>query len=251
VTELHDGADEGFHEIQLSGKQLVFLFMATTVISVVIFLCGVLVGRGVRGDTVTAAEATTASAQPSPSGAAPPVDAPPPVDPPAGTGDVVSYPKRLESTRPVAEELKTTPAAKSEPPAAPAERLQPKPADAVPPPTAPPGPASAPLPASPPAATPASTPASITKPAGNMVAPGARAGAWAVQVVALSDRSAANAVVQRLSGKGYPAFVLSPQAGAAVQHYKVQVGRYPDRSEAEKIKTRLKKEEQFEPIIVR
>ena len=47
MTDLsHDGTDDGFHEIQLSGKQLVFLFMATTVVSVVIFLCGVLVGRG-------------------------------------------------------------------------------------------------------------------------------------------------------------------------------------------------------------
>ena len=52
VTDLsHDAADDGFHEIQLSGKQLVFLFMATTVVSVVIFLCGVLVGRGVRRAT--------------------------------------------------------------------------------------------------------------------------------------------------------------------------------------------------------
>ena len=40
--------DDGFHEIQLNGKQLVFLGMATTIVSVVIFLCGVLVGRGVR-----------------------------------------------------------------------------------------------------------------------------------------------------------------------------------------------------------
>ena len=40
-------SDEGFHEIQLNGKQLVFLFMAATVVSVVIFLCGVMVGRGV------------------------------------------------------------------------------------------------------------------------------------------------------------------------------------------------------------
>ena len=40
--------DDGFREIQLNGKQLVFLFMAATVVSVVIFLCGVLVGRGVR-----------------------------------------------------------------------------------------------------------------------------------------------------------------------------------------------------------
>ena len=44
-------SDEGFHEIQLNGKQLVFLFMAATVVSVVIFLCGVMVGRGVRDRT--------------------------------------------------------------------------------------------------------------------------------------------------------------------------------------------------------
>src|SRR5207247_1679881 len=42
--------DDAFHEIQLNGKQLVFLFMAATVVSVVIFLCGVLVGRGVRAE---------------------------------------------------------------------------------------------------------------------------------------------------------------------------------------------------------
>ena len=41
-------SDEGVHEIQLNGKQLVFMFMAVTVVAVVIFLCGVMVGRGVR-----------------------------------------------------------------------------------------------------------------------------------------------------------------------------------------------------------
>ena len=41
-------ADEEVHEIQLKGKQLVFLFMAATVVAVVIFLCGVMdFGRGV------------------------------------------------------------------------------------------------------------------------------------------------------------------------------------------------------------
>ncbi len=238
MTDLsHDAADEGFHEIQLSGKQLVFLFMATTVVSIVIFLCGVLVGRGVRGDTLTAAEATTASAQPSPSNATPaatPSDAPPAVDPPAATSERLTYPNRLENAKPVAEELKTTPEPRTEapksvpPPAPPAERTQPKPTEAAP---------------APPPVKPAGTPATPSQ--------GARPGVWAVQVVALSDKTAANAVVQRLSGKGYPAFVQSPQAGAAVQHFKVQVGRYPDRSEAEQIKSRLKKEEQFEPIIVR
>lgn len=237
MTEIHDGADEGFHEIQLSGKQLVFLFMATTVVSIVIFLCGVLVGRGVKGDTLTAAETAPASAQSAVSteaSATPatPADAPPVDDPPAPPGERLTYSRRLENPKPVAEQLKAAteekPAPKLEPPA-PAERPQPQPVD------------TAPAPAAKPAGT-AATPSS---------AAGARAGVWAVQVVALSDRTAANAVVQRLNGKGYPAFVLAPQAGAAVQHYKVQVGRYPDRTEAEQIKTRLKKEEQFEPIIVR
>ena len=53
--------DDGFHEIQLNGKQLVFLFMAVTVVSVVIFLSGVLVGRGVRIDRGAVTEAVDPS----------------------------------------------------------------------------------------------------------------------------------------------------------------------------------------------
>src|SRR3979490_2002264 len=52
--------DDGFHEIQLNGKQLVFLFMAATVVAVVIFLSGVMVGRGVRAQR---AELTAAAAE--------------------------------------------------------------------------------------------------------------------------------------------------------------------------------------------
>ena len=46
-------SDEGFREIQLNGKQLIFLFMAVTVVLVVTFLFGVLVGRGVREGAAT------------------------------------------------------------------------------------------------------------------------------------------------------------------------------------------------------
>ena len=63
--------DQSFHEIQLSGKQLVFLFMSAVVLAVVIFLLGVSVGRGVRGSVASASAAdvgaptdTTASAAP-------------------------------------------------------------------------------------------------------------------------------------------------------------------------------------------
>jgi cell division protein FtsN len=38
-------ADDRLNEIQPQGKQLVFLFMAATVVAVVIFLCGVMVGQ--------------------------------------------------------------------------------------------------------------------------------------------------------------------------------------------------------------
>ena len=67
-------SDEGFHEIQLNGKQLVFLFMAATVVSVVIFLCGVMVGRGVRDRTAGTAQAESSA----PAGlATAPVETPP------------------------------------------------------------------------------------------------------------------------------------------------------------------------------
>ena len=41
-------SDDAFNEVQLSGKQLAFLFMAWAAVSVVVFLLGVMVGRGVR-----------------------------------------------------------------------------------------------------------------------------------------------------------------------------------------------------------
>ena len=59
--------DQEVHEIQLNGKQLVFMFMAATVVSVVIFLCGVMVGRGVRQPQADALAATTPTRQSIPS----------------------------------------------------------------------------------------------------------------------------------------------------------------------------------------
>jgi DedD protein len=216
VTELsHDGTDDGFHEIQLSGKQLVFLFMATTVVSVVIFLCGVLVGRGVKGETVNAADALAASAAPQATGVQ---SAPSPTELPAPPAEVpLRYPKLLAEDKPAAEDFKPVP--------------EPKPAPETARPAA------------------ALVPVETARPPAGVDTP--RAGVWAVQVVALTDRTAANAVVQRLNGKGYPAFLVSPQAGAPVQNYKVRVGRYGDRAEAEQVRNRLKKEEQFEPWILR
>mgnify|MGYP006313198459 CR=1 FL=1 len=225
MTDLtHDAPDDGFHEIQLSGKQLVFLFMATTVVSVVIFLCGVLVGRGVRGEPLSADGAAPPISTGGPSASASPTVAPPPIGAtaaPANSG--LTYPKRLEDERPVDEKLKEG----KEPPATEPAIVK-KAVESQP--------------VAPPAPDAAAPKSDLGKP---------KAGVWAVQVVALTDQAAASAVVKRLTSKGYSAFLVQPQSGAAVQNYKVQVGKFEDRAEAEQVAGRLKKEEQFQPWILR
>ena len=106
--------DEGFHEIQLNGKQLVFLFMAATVVSVVIFLCGVLVGRGVRAersvvDTGPATSAADTTPQPAPAPPQPPGSDPTTAAAPPPAADDLSYFKRLEKPNAQPEQLKSAP----------------------------------------------------------------------------------------------------------------------------------------------
>src|SRR5829696_6002661 len=102
-------AEEEFHEIQLNGKQLVFLFMAGTVAAVVIFLCGLMVGRNLHVPRLEAAAATTeAVADPTR-----PVDdlpmAPASTNdgtPPATTKEKLTYPEQLGDPSPVDEPLR-------------------------------------------------------------------------------------------------------------------------------------------------
>jgi DedD protein len=246
VTDLSHDSDDGFHEIQLSGKQLVFLFMATTVVSVVIFLCGVLVGRGVRGEGISAAEqaAGTGGVTAGPNLSSPGTSTPPPpvVDaPPAGSGSL-SYAKRLESERPVSETVKAPEPEPAPAPAAATETAKPTVTAAAK--------TDAPVKPEAPKPEPAKT-EPVKTDAAPATATAAQPGVWAVQVVALTDRAAATAVLDRLRSKGYQAFLVSPRANAPVQNYKVQVGRFADRAEAEQVAGRLKKEEQFEPWILR
>ncbi len=98
-------SDDGFHEIQLNGKQLVFLFMAATVVSVVIFLCGVMVGRGVRADRADGASsvgdlATSPAAQASTGPAPAPPARPLPASAPPNPRDDESDAKRPDREEP-------------------------------------------------------------------------------------------------------------------------------------------------------
>jgi cell division septation protein DedD len=203
--------DDGFHEIQLNGKQLVFLFMAATVVSVVIFLCGVLVGRGVRverGDLartpsrespsvdVTPAPPPTATPVPSSQASDPTAAAPPPAV------DELSYFNRLEKPNPPTETLKPTP----------------------------------PLPAA------KETPGATGTPSPSQ--------GYAVQIAALNVRSEADAMAKRLASKGYAAYVLTPANGTPAV-YRVRIGAFKTRREAEAMAARLQKEEQFKPWVTK
>jgi cell division septation protein DedD len=232
--------DEGFHEIQLNGKQLVFLFMAATVVSVVIFLCGVLVGRGVRSqlaggsDTTVASNEETTPTQPATPASAPaPGSDPTTVAAPPPATDEVTYPNRLAKSNTPDEKLKPAPER-----AAPAERA------AAPAAAAPPAPPPAPVkePARAPAPAPAVAQAATTaEPSGQ---------GFAVQIAALNVRSEADAIAKRLSSKGYAAYVMTPANGTP-SVFRVRVGKFPTRHEAETIAAKLQKEEQFKPWVTR
>jgi cell division septation protein DedD len=234
--------DEGFHEIQLNGKQLVFLFMAATVVSVVIFLCGVLVGRGVRSqiggapDTTVSnsvAETTptqTAAPAPAPAAGSDPTTA---AAPPTPASDELSYFKRLEKPNAPAEQLKPTPDR-----SAAADRLAPAAAAthaAAPPP--------APVSASAKETMRTSAPATAAS-----AEPGGQG--FAVQIAALNVRSEADAIAKRLSSKGYAAYVMTPVNGTP-SVFRVRVGKFNTRREAETIAAKLQKEEQFKPWVTR
>jgi DedD protein len=229
--------DEGVREIQLSGKQLVFLFMAVTVVSVVIFLCGVLVGRGVQA-RVPLADAPAMAATDAVDDAGVPLAAAPATDTPT-PGTDLSFPKRLDENETPAEKL--------------VPRKEPPPKAA---PVAAPAPA-APAPATPAAAPPApapSTPAPATPAAANRPSPGIptepRGSGYAIQVAAFSGRGEAETIVKRLAGKGYSAYLVTPQAGQPPM-FRVRVGKFTARADAERVATRLEREEQFKPWITR
>lgn len=197
-----------YREIQLTGKQLVFLFMASVVVAVSIFLLGVSVGRGVRGTTQTSAEpaADQARAVDVPA-RMPPETQPTPAD--------LSYHTRLQGQTP---------------PQAPAGgSAEPAPAGAArsaPEPPAPSGQGKTP-----------SAPARTAAPPATPPAPAA--GGWFVQTDAFGSRGNAEKRVAELKSKGHAAFVATSATGRA---FRVRLGPYAERTEADRLAARLRAE---------
>ena len=240
-------ADEGVHEIQLNGKQLVFMFMAVTVVAVVIFLCGVMVGRGVRTPRLAQApEPTVETADPTASVQSP--AAATPADTTPGTAATPGAP--------ISSQEKLTYADRLSAPTAPPETLR-EPIAPVASPVPDRTPARAPERAvaepAPTVKTPTPLPKVDTKRAAKVTATEAPAGAgngFVVQVAAVRARAEADTIAKRLASKGFPSFVSNPGPGAA-RMYRVRVGKFTDRRDAESVAKRLEKEEQFKPWITR
>ena len=206
-------SDEQFHEFHLDGKQMVFLFMASTVMAVVIFLCGVMVGRGVRankaGEPVEAVRVADDSAPIVEGGEANLAETPAPDGP-----EELTYPERLDSPTPPQERLRA-PESRGKA-AAPAIVEEPVPAAAkVDPPAA---------------ATVAPAPSDKYREPGGA--------GFAVQVMTVVKRSDAEAEAALLASKGYKPFFANSDKKPG---FRVRVGKYKTKKEADTVRNKLRK----------
>lgn len=253
-------------ELPLQGKQLVFAFMAATVAAVVVFLAGVMVGRGVRlqrGGFAVGEQAADPTLDPAPPLAAPTGSTSQGPSPASREG--LTYPTQLSELNPpdVLAEPAEDPTAEVLGRATPKEPAKPATAPPVkketPPKTEPAKPEAAPPAKASPNAQPASGDAALKTPPASPTAPAAAkapatnaqtgdAGkGYAVQVAAVRDRAEADRIANRLKGKGYTTYITSPAPGM----FRVRVGKFEQLREAEATAARLEKEEQFKPWITK
>jgi cell division septation protein DedD len=68
-----------------------------------------------------------------------------------------------------------------------------------------------------------------------------------IQVGAFKERSAAEAIIKRLKGKGYSAYLVPVSEGL----FNVRVGSFTEREDAERIMAKLETQEKFKPFIVK
>lgn len=215
--------DAGYYELQLNNKQLVFFFMAAVAIAVVVFLCGVMVGRGVHDATIAAAGTSIAAkseTSPATGGMTP-----------ADVRKELDYQKRLESPE-VEDRLEATSSS---------------PEELVAEATKEPAPAETGLSKAAPkkVAPPKSKPAAAATGGGSGLL-GSETGAFTIQVVALKTKDAADTMVARLRGKGYRAYV---EGGGSTGLFRVRVGRFDSRDEADAVAQKLRDTEKLEPFV--
>lgn len=209
-----------------SAKQLVFLAIMATVVAVIVFLCGVLVGRGVP--VRRAQEATASDVFP---GGSARIAGGEPASPDGDTSSALadlSYFERLNGTDPVQE----------------ADGLQQEgPAESTAEGTVGGGTSAA-------HAVPETEAPLAASSAVAGVDPEPSAPMFVLQVTTLRERAQADRVADGLVAIGYPAFVVPPADDAPGPVFQVCVGPYEDRAEAEATGRRLEEEERHSPWVI-
>lgn len=231
------------YNIPVSSKQLIVYFVFLVIALSAAFLAGVMVGRNVDSSPEPTVRDIQDDRIPDEAAASP-------------TPATLTYGSTLQSDK--IEGLATAggaqaPTPRTAPSAAPTVAAAlPAPAKATPPPIAPretsrpaatPRPAirATPRPAPPKASPPQKATAPAKKPAATPLA------RLTIQVGAFKERAAAEAIVKRLKGKGYSAYLVPVTEGL----FNVRVGSFTDREDAERIVAKLETQEKFKPFIVK
>lgn len=227
MAENRRGKDKRFY---FSRGQLVLLGGAFTLTSVIIFFLGMFVGKGIEARKIVKAEEPLVKI---------------PVTPPAqGAGGAKSQsreeltfydtltkssgapPSSEQRQKAVREEKSTQPAVKDNKPQTKEERLAKAPAKNI-----------------------EKTETAKISPASETADRGEPGKPWTVQINAVPDPKSAQIWVDRLKNKGYNAY-SSEVLSKGKTWYRVRVGRYGSREEAEKIEQTLRTKESFTKAFV-
>ena len=204
-----------------SAKYLILIFLVCVATCGVFFSLGFLVGFNEHGShAAPVTEVVT-----------PPPAIPPAINPPADGGQVAAPDSSSVHTP-----ASTLPETEVIPPGGPG--------------SAPPAPVTKPAEAAPakdqPTAKPAPAPAPAAPPA---LAPGEVGEGITLQVAALRTKQDAEALVDILKTRGYPVFMVTPEYAHAEDNlYRVQVGPFRTREDADKVRAKLT-QEGFKPFV--
>ena len=239
---MRDYEEKSFYEIQLDNKQLILVFLAAVTVCVLIFVLGVMIGKGQKEAEFAAAarnQKNTAPAEPDNNA------------PTQALSDVTSDKSEEAKSTPPPEPVQEKPsppeqtakqiAKQTAPPAPDPEKAKEKPKQkyAYEDLDKPEEPAAAPKKEP----EPAKTAAKGTEQAEESTSAGNSK--YTVQVIATSSRPKAEEQISRLKSKGYKPFLDETSSGDT-QVFKVRVGRFVDTKDAKELASKIKSDTKLE-----
>jgi DedD protein len=202
-------------ELQFSTHQLIGVFLGILALGIFVFLLGISIGKkqtllAAAGGAAPAPKTETAAPRTPLTADAAPSDIQKELDAHSRSAAPQTAPSKSEPSPSPLETTANKPAGK------PAEKPSDKPA----------------------AVAPDKTPAK-PEPGAKKPAPTEAAGAWFIQVAAVADKPAASAFAEKLKKDGYPALLIEPSAKDKKSIYRVRVGPFGSKGEADEAKNKL------------